>query len=113
MRRGLTLLLAVGLTFTASVARADDTGSIEGRVTFKGQPLSEGTIAFHPEKGKPVEAKIDPDGSYKAKQVPVGKMRVTIDAKKIPIPVRYTKPDTSGLVIEVAKGDSKFDILLQ
>jgi hypothetical protein len=113
MRRGLALLLAVGLAFTASAVRAGDTGSVEGRVAFMGKSLPEGTIAFHPEKGKPVEAEIDKNGVYKAKQVPVGRMRVTITTKKVRIPPKYSNPDTTGLVVEVLKGDQKVDIQLQ
>jgi hypothetical protein len=102
---------------------------VEGKVTYKGKPLPAGTIAFHPAKGKPVKAVIKEDGSYTAKDVPVGQVRVTIEtesvkkaAKKkdkvekapkyVAIPLKYGDPKTTPLVVEVKAGRQIADIQL-
>ncbi len=90
---------------------ADETGAVEGVITFKGQPLAEGKVSFHPEKGKPVAAEIKADGSFEAKGVPAGTLRVTVEAKFLPR--KYSSPDTSGIRVEVKKGKQKINLELK
>jgi hypothetical protein len=100
---------AVILSLLAStVGAADkDTGTVEGKVTFKGKPLDKGKIAFHPEKGKPVTADIQKDGTYTAKNVPVGELRISIEAKGLP--KDYADPKKSALRLEIKKGMNNCD----
>jgi Rieske Fe-S protein len=112
-----------------------ETGMVEGHVTYKGKPLEGGTIQFHPEKGKPIIVKLQAEGTYKAKDVPLGEVRVTVETESVnpanakggdkkdtapakdtkyqPIPAKFAKPDTSGLTAEVKKGKQTLDIDLQ
>jgi Carboxypeptidase regulatory-like domain len=101
------------------------TGTVEGKVTYKGKPLAGAYVTFHPEKGKKVfSGKLDEDGTYTAKDVPVGKARVTVEVKaekgkakgkapRVVIPAKYADPKTSGLTADVKKGKQIFDIDLR
>jgi hypothetical protein len=119
-------LLAMAPRPVAAEDNKAATGSVEGKVRFRGKPLSGGVVGFHPEKGKPVLAKIDTDGNYLAPAVPVGAVKVTVDTKPakprpgggrpapfIPIPAKYATPETSGLTLTVQKGKQTFDIELK
>jgi hypothetical protein len=132
------LAALVALAILGTVASADvlpaKTGTVAGKIMFSGKPLPGGTITFHPAKGKPIKVKIKADGSYEAKKVPVGKMRVTVETeslrlaggkkppappapapggKYIPIPQKYASPKTSGLTLEVKEGKQTHNIELQ
>ena len=37
---------------------------VRGKVTFDGQPVTQGTITFYPDEGRSAMGKIQPDGSY-------------------------------------------------
>jgi hypothetical protein len=79
-------VLAVGLVLLLSlaVAAAKPASSVvKGSVTYKGQPITGGTIAFHPARGKPVKASLEADGTYYAKNVPVGEVKVTIETESL------------------------------
>jgi hypothetical protein len=89
------------------------TASVQGKVTYNGQPLPGGTIAFHPEKGKPVEGKIIADGTYSADKAPVGTMRVTVKAKGARLPQKYAFADKSGISVEIKKGRNNIDVDLR
>jgi hypothetical protein len=97
------------LTLTSTVAAADkETATLEGKITFKGEPVAKGKVTIHPNKGKPVVAQIQKDGTYSAKDVPLGEMRVTVEAKGLP--KKYSDLKTSSLMIQVAQGKNNFDI---
>jgi hypothetical protein len=104
---------------------------VTGLVRFQGTPLSGGRITFyHPNKpGRNVSANIQPDGSYRIREVPPGRVKVTVVAlparKKVPganprlgpkspppplIPLKYTDPDTTDLVCSVSGSHQTFDI---
>jgi hypothetical protein len=104
--------LAVSFLLFAAV-RADDveTGTVEGKVTFDGKPLAKGKVVFHPQKGKPIEAELKEDGSYAAKDVPVGATPVTI--VKEGVPPRYSDPKKTELTFEVKKGKNTADFDLK
>jgi len=106
-------MLFVGLAITLSTAiaaRADDeTASVQGKITYNGKPVAEGKVAFHPEKGKAIEATIK-DGAYSADKVPVGEMTITVKAKGIP--AKYADPKTSPLRYEAKKGSNTLDVVL-
>jgi hypothetical protein len=105
----------------AAAGLADDapkTATIKGTVTFDGKPLAEGKIAFHPAKGKAVTVPVK-DGKYEAKDVPAGKLTVTVesvqvvqkDKEKVKVnllPTKYADPKTSSLAVEVEAGKESF-----
>jgi hypothetical protein len=126
----VALLLTGALSAEEKVAR---TGSIMGTVTYKGKPLPAGIVAFHTAEGKALTALIQADGTFAAKAVPVGAVRVTVETesvrpkprperhptekpeerpKSVAIPAKYADPSTSGLTYEVKQGKQTFDIRL-
>jgi hypothetical protein len=140
MRPGACAILAafVLAVLLAGLAPAQDkaakkTGSVQGKVSYKGVPLPGGTVTFHPPKGKAISGWLDKEGSYSVKGVPAGPVKVTIETKSlkklkggvpkgkapppgtkyVPIPEKYASPETSGLILQVMEGKHTFDIELQ
>lgn len=128
----VVLLLPYGAADDKAPATA---GSIQGKVTFAGEPLPGGTIAFHPDKGNPVASTLQPDGTYAIKSIRAGKYRVTVETesanpqpkdklppkdkdvpkdvgKYVPIPRVYADPKTTPLAIEVQNGQNNHDTIL-
>jgi hypothetical protein len=105
--------LAVGLFVLAGPVRAADpeTGTLEGHITLDGKPVAKGKIVFHPQKGKPIEADLKEEGTYQAKDVPVGAARVTIEGEGVP--AKYADPKTTPLLFDVKKGTSTADLDLK
>jgi hypothetical protein len=113
------------------------TGEVHGKVMYKDQPVTAGIVNFFPEAGgEPVTTSLGPSGTYRATGVPVGRSKVAIETlqfKKmtgppkdiaklikpggrpvyVPIPAKYEKPESSGLTVEVQKGENPFDIELR
>jgi hypothetical protein len=94
---------------------------VTGKVTYKGAELTEGTVVFHPEEGKPFSASVRVDGRYRVKGLEPGKYRVTFvqpkvpsdpDVKPVPVPARFANPETSGLTFAVREGLNRFDLEL-
>ncbi len=110
LRFSLPVLFAL-VILCPPAARAADTGSVEGVITLDGAPVVKGKVTFHPAKGKAVEAKIAADGSYSAKNVPVGELKITV--KGTGVPKKYESVKTSGLTLTVEKGKSNHNIDLR
>ncbi|MFO0908870.1 MAG: carboxypeptidase-like regulatory domain-containing protein [Isosphaeraceae bacterium] len=109
-------------------------GSVSGKVTYKSQPLTKGTITFVSQKGgRNATGQIGSDGTYTLQTenpgdgAEVGDYKVTISAKEEqildyippkPVPPKYLapekfeKPDTSGLTAAVKSGRNTFDFNL-
>lgn len=82
-RRGIVaiaLLACVGGCFGGG---GPPSGSVTGKVTIDGQPLTGGSIRFHPAsaeaKSKASGGVIGPDGSYSVPDAPLGACKVTVD----------------------------------
>jgi len=91
-------------------AADDELVTVEGRVTFKGKPLTDATITFHLKGDQFVGAKIK-DGKYRVDRVPVGEnFPVTLASKKFPVPAKYADETTSGLTATIKKGKNEIDI---
>ena len=87
-----TLVLAV-------VGCGEPRGSVSGKVTYKDKALAGGTVVFVSEDKKNQDrALIQPDGTYLAKNVPVGKVRVGVE------------PAPKGASANMPKGAKKPDI---
>lgn len=101
------------------------TASVEGTVTYRGEPLPAGRVVFHPQEGRPAFGDIhhgrftlttlEPrDGAL----LGVHRVSVSYDRPVDPddafsdrislIPQRYTRPETSGLTAEVRPGANEF-----
>jgi hypothetical protein len=89
----------------AGCSKGPPTGDVEGKVTFKGQPVTEGLVTFlNPKEGGAAEAQIATDGTYAVKNVVVGEYLVVITppvvivdtdpGKSPPAPVEKRAPNT-------------------
>ena len=110
-QKTLISFLAFAILFVAGhAARADDkVGSVEGKVTLKGQPLADGKIIFHLDNGQFVGCKIR-NGDYKIDQVPCGTRKVSVEGRGIP--AKYASDDSSALSVEITGGRQSFDVVL-
>jgi hypothetical protein len=110
-----------------------NTASVSGRVTFQGKPVTEGTIVFQPENGRPGMSQIGPDGSYSLRTFDpgdgalLGRHRVTIEARRIAeqnpvtgvlriewlVPEKYARLESSPLTANVVSGTNKLDFDLR
>jgi hypothetical protein len=93
---------------------------VKGKVIFKGQPLTKGTISFEPEgAGKEAFGEIQPDGTFvlttykKDDGAVVGKHRVTVSNAGKSVPVKYASPAASKLEVEVSEGKDDYTIELK
>lgn len=103
-------------------------GNVQGKVVYKGEPVTEGMVIFFNKTLKSdVEAKLGAGGAYSATNLPLGNYAVTVrplpvmtsmDASKpseppkdpANIPKKYRSMETSGFEKKIAKGDNTFDI---
>lgn len=105
--RGPSVILVVGLLVCPLVGGCGGppglepegpTGTVSGKVTWKGAPLTEGTITFvNPQQGLPYSASIGPDGSYALVgpfngAIPVGEYQVAV------APVQQAPSDPMALM---------------
>jgi hypothetical protein len=111
------------MTFLGRDARAlaaDETAAVEGTITLDGKPLAGARVFFHVGGGQFVGAKTDKDGKYKAKVVPTGQHKVTVELwKEMPgagvtqlLPAKYSAEDKTALMVEVKQGANTIDLNL-
>jgi hypothetical protein len=82
MLRTLTRLLGpVGAVLVlAGATGCGGTGTITGKVTYQGRPLTGGTVLFTSASGKGSQSSpIGPDGSYTIEKMPTGPAKVAVD----------------------------------
>ena len=93
-----------------------ETGNVSGKVTYKGQPLTNGVVTLTSADGKSYPTSIAADGTYSLKDVKVGAYIVTVGPDKLNIPIpgpfKYRDVKTSPLKVEVQKGDQAADFQL-
>jgi hypothetical protein len=143
MRIGLpraagTAALLAGLTLGCGPKEEPhpETVPVQGKVTYQGKPVTQGTITFQPDTGQPASGEIQNDGSYqlttfapKDGAVP-GHHKVmiianTADPTKIPgsspgyvppvdlVPKKYNQLGSSGLEATVSKDKPAYDFDLK
>lgn len=132
MRTGYALSLVVAsvgllpLAGCGSTAAVDSTTiPVKGKVTYKGQPVIQGTILFEPDgAGKEGRANLNPDGTYVLSTykpddgaVP-GVHHISITGqtgktKATRIPDRFGSGNTSKLEVEVTKDKTDYPFELQ
>ena len=125
-------LLVVTLFAFPGCKQEENLGRIGGKVTFQGQPVSEGMVLFSCiAKGVNVTAPLKADGSYevimaKGAGLPLGEYKVSlsppqpfyeIGEKAPPVPKQYPNSpakyrnfQTSGLSVNIINGDNPFNI---
>lgn len=95
--------------------RPEPRAGVAGTVTYDGQPLPGGSIAFvsADDPGMRVTCLIRPDGSYAVSDAPVGTVRVAIETDSVrlgdpdnyvAIPARYATSEHSGLTAQITAG---------
>ncbi|MEW4564837.1 hypothetical protein AB1K70_20015 [Bremerella sp. JC770] len=130
-------LMAISLLFLGCSAQGFEgpTGTVEGKLTMKGQPLTPGTIVtFISVEGFAASGKTDSEGNFSlmfrgADQVPVSHYRVQLAPArksedpqfdtnltnhrgrsaarpKRPFPEKYSASTTSGLEVDVREGSN-------
>jgi hypothetical protein len=93
---------AVALIALAGAGCGDpNLGDVSGTVTFDGVPIEKGSIAFHPLDGQsPTSGTNIENGSYTARNVPIGSKKVIISGTKVtgkkPL---YNTPDSPMMPI--------------
>lgn len=106
---------------------------MSGRVAHNGKALVGGSVTLVGEGGTRVTGRINPDGTYKIDEVPVGLVKIAVKASSSPglppvlvpwapeesdpeasdgVPAGYADADKSGLTLTVAAGQQTFDINL-
>jgi hypothetical protein len=128
----LSFLLAAIVFGATGCNRGPPIAEVSGKVSFEGQPVTEGVINFASESGFGIQSQLGADGRYRlhshhGKGIPLGTYKVSIspppfdpvpaDLSQPPprqpeypnIPQRYRSFQTSGLVAEVVAEDNVFD----
>lgn len=130
------LCLAILLLAGCGKPSGSKGATVEGKVTINGVSATTGQVSFTVGSSS-VSGQIQPDGTYRALDVPVGDAKVTVSAptgpkmdskmaakmkedtampgagaSAVPIPAKYGKAETSGLTFSVKAGDNKYDIEL-
>jgi hypothetical protein len=114
-------------------------GKVTGTVTYKGEPVRAGFVAFFGAKDQVASAPIASDGTFKASDVPLGEVKVTVSTpapgptkeqaaknpmmtkkhfvpsgeRNVKVPNRYSTPATSGISFTVGQGDQSINIDLK
>jgi hypothetical protein len=116
-------------------------GKLTGKVSYKGEAVPVGTVAFYGTGDAVSSAPIGPDGTYEATGVPLGEVKVTVNTppppdpnaaekrkklslladkniviteqKVVSVPRKYNLPGTSGISLTVTGGSQPFDISLK
>lgn len=80
--------LTMGFTLAASflvgcTANPQAPARITGSVTYKGGPVPAGTVVFHTTEQGSYAAQLSADGSYEVRDVPKGKLVVTVETESV------------------------------
>jgi hypothetical protein len=113
-------LVALSCLLVLGCGGKEGTSTVSGKVTYQGQPVTDGLINFVTNGGRPLGGSIGADGTYST-QLPPGEYKVRIDTPpefpagykegdplpKLPprqVPEKYANFNSSGLTATV-KGD--------
>jgi hypothetical protein len=132
--RALALAFATAaLTAFLGCSSGPATGDVEGKVTFKGQPVTEGTVTLlNATQGGAAEGQLGPDGRFSIPKVVVGEYVVVVnpptqmadtDPGKSPpapvekpvknIPMKYRQQGTTDLKAAVKEGKNEVNLDLR
>lgn len=129
----LLCLSLLGLAVGCGGPKGDTppTAPVSGTVTYKGEPVEEGTVVFHPEGGeRPAFGDLGPGGQFtlttfeKGDGAVIGKHKVVIGSMddsgspglrpdKSGIPPQYGMLSETPLTKEVTEGENNFEIELE
>jgi len=132
--------MLLGLALTVVAGCGGQKPKVTGKVSYKGTPLVNGTVTFHPKAGdRAAGATIQADGTYRIDDAPLGDVTITVATvrpaatpamppgtpgadrmgpppsagKYVAIPPTYKDPAASGLTYTVTPGEQKHDIDLK
>jgi hypothetical protein len=138
----MSALLGTGLLLLSGCG-GGSTATVSGTVTYKDKPLPGGLITFMAEQGDAVaRGKIEKDGTYRVNKVPVGNVKIGIQASEPPkygagmipkeeaaklgkkatavdpgdhvtLPKQFADPNKSGLTYTVKHGPQEHNISLK
>jgi hypothetical protein len=112
-QRRLALVVVAALVLLVSAASAQKkTGTITGKITYKGEPLTGGFVTFITENAKS-DGRINADGTYRVRGLPVGGAKIVIKSKGVPVPEKYARVETTPLIYRVQEGKQQHDIELK
>ncbi len=94
-----------------------DRATVRGAVTFGDQPLPGGSVTFisTADPGQRATGILKSDGTFTIADVPIGPVRVAVDTEPmrfgaptrfVPIPAKYTRPESSGFSYDVQPGEN-------
>ena len=121
-------LVGAAVLLVAGCGSADQPIDVSGKVTFKGEPVTEGSVQFIDDRtGRGAEVDLGPDGTYKASLF-AGEYKVVVtppyivdESQGLPnpyykkvknIPAKYHSTETSGLTAQVASDKATHDFNL-
>ncbi|MCI0331891.1 MAG: carboxypeptidase-like regulatory domain-containing protein [Planctomycetes bacterium] len=85
------IVLAAATLGAIGCGQASDSVTLEGKVTYQGEPLKHGSVTFFPAAGRPVNAGLSTDGSYSIELSP-GEYVVAVSYTE-PLPAGYREGD--------------------
>jgi hypothetical protein len=114
----MTLLLLQGCGSSATSTEGL-TVPVKGKITYKGKPLTSGTVVFEPEDaGREAHGKIQPDGTFELSTyghgdgAVRGPNRVAVSGN-LKLPLKYKNASSSKTEVEVAEGKTEYIIELR
>ncbi len=103
-----------------AAARLSTPVPVSGLVTYKGAPLTRGTVVFEPDAGRPAHGEIQSDGRYtlttfnSGDGAVVGAHRISISGlNRKALPLKYHSPSSSQIEVEVSGDKSDYPIDLE
>lgn len=120
----LAALLACSGCGSGAAPHGMPTVPVKGKITYKGQPLSRGSIRFAPEDdGREAHGDIQPDGTFvmstfkEGDGAIAGIHRVAVKGTgkggKEAVPQKYRSPTSSKVEVEVTEGEAEYTIDLK
>lgn len=130
LRLGLLGILSVSVCWLGGCGPAGaPTGSVQGKVTHNGAPLTTGTVTFvNQGTGVGASAELDGTGNYRVESILTGDYQVAIQPPAAPnpeevaagakvqtltIPDKFQSPQTSDLTAKVEVGSNTVDFELK
>jgi len=132
-RAGVAVVLLASLA-AAGCGGGRNVAPVSGKVTYAGEPLANGTVAFVGEDGRTDSSPLKEDGSYLIAKAPIGPVKIGVQTfppspmvirpdappsaatkpnlKYVRLPPRYNDPNKSGLTYTVQPGPQTHDIPL-
>lgn len=120
------LLVAAAVLMAGGCSREKAAGTVAGKVTYNGLPVSAGSVNFISTSGVAASSKIDASGNFRIEEpLQAGEYKVFISppaqeptapgtkataAEKFEVPPKFREPGTSGIVVTVKAGKNEVPV---